>query len=71
MSDELSSAQKGILAADFFEIGVAMMKQKLRMKYGHSNPSDQQRELQEWLYRKHDEVPGDISGPIRIRYRAS
>ena len=70
MSNAMSTARKGLLVAEFFDIGVAMMEQKIRNKYGNSNPTEQRRELREWLYRAHDDVPGDVSGPVRIRYRA-
>jgi hypothetical protein len=71
MTTALSSAEKGLLLVELIEAGIAMMKLKLHRKYQGTDPVAEKCELDEWLYRKHDKIPGDVSGPsIRIRNKA-
>lgn len=67
MTTRLSSTEKGLLLVELIEAGMAMMKLKLRRKYQGTDPVAEKRELEEWLYRTHDKIPGEGSGSIRIR----
>ncbi len=63
----LSSKQKGMITAELWEAGVAMMKQSLIRKHGGRNPEAAQKDFDDWLYRRNDPIPGDVGGPVRIR----
>lgn len=62
----MSSEQKGMLTAELWEAGVAMMRQAFVRK-NNGQLSAAQREFEDWLYRKADPIPGDVAGPVRIR----
>ncbi len=70
MAEQLSTAEKGALVAEFFEAGVAMMERKLREQHGASNEAAVRRDLEKWLRRADDAIPGDVAGPVHVRYRA-
>ena len=70
MTTELTVAEKASLTYALFRAGLALMEQNCIRKHGSSNHDAAAREYQAWLHRKDDPVPGDVAGPVRIRYRA-
>lgn len=67
MSTNLSSEVKGLITADLCEVGIAMMKQSLMRRHSEDDAETVQREFENWLYRKSDPVPGDVSGDVSVR----
>ncbi|MDZ4199547.1 MAG: hypothetical protein U1E27_09710 [Kiritimatiellia bacterium] len=49
------------------EAGLALMRQKQRREGMADSSEDQDDLFRQWLLRRDDPIPGDVSGPIRIR----
>lgn len=67
MNRNLSSEEKGLVTADLCEAGIAMMKQSLVRRHSEDDAETVQWEFENWLYRKSDPVPGDVSGDVCVR----
>lgn len=67
MSERLSELEKGVITAELWAAGVAMMEQSLMRRRSANTASAVQAELQDWLYRRGETSCGDVAGPIRIR----
>lgn len=66
-TDALSAAQKMAIAMDLHDAGLALMRQKQVRDGIADSRRNPDRLFRQWLLRRDDPVPGDVSGPIRIR----
>jgi hypothetical protein len=66
MSNRLTEVEKGLITAELWEAGVAIMEQSLMRRRSTNSASAVQAELQDWLYRRGEDSCGDVAGPIRI-----
>ena len=55
------------IAITLHETGKAMAYQKIVRDHPGASASRIDSVWQDWLYRKKDVIPGDLSGPVRIR----
>lgn len=62
-------AEKMAVAMELHETGVALMRQKMMRESGAPSAAAAQGDLRQWLLRKNDPIPGDVAGPVRIRFR--
>lgn len=66
MSNRLTELERGVITAELWEAGIAMMEQSLMRRRSANAASAVQAELQDWLYRRGEDSVGDVAGPIRI-----
>lgn len=59
-----------ITAMDLHETGKALMYQKIVRENPGASAEAIDEMWRDWLFRRKDVIPGDVSGPVRIR-RAS
>jgi len=67
MKGNAEAIQKFAVTVALAESGIALMRQNLRRRNGQMSDVEIDRELQAWLERREDAIPGDVAGPVRIR----
>ena len=53
--------------ATLMEAGIVLMRENLRRRHPTATAAQVDVILRSWLYREDDPIPGDTSGPVRIR----
>ncbi len=54
-------------AADLMEAGFALMRQNLRRRHPADSEAEIEARFRAWKFREEDPIPGDVSGPVRVR----
>ena len=67
MKVSLPYTQKMALAITLHETGIALMRQKLLREPGDAGAGTPEERLKRWLWRRDDNIPGDVAGPVRVR----
>ena len=71
MTDPVKVRENAAATAALIEAGIAMMRQNLRRNHPGEDDAEIESLLRRWLYRMDDPIPGDVAGPVRVRYVAS
>jgi hypothetical protein len=67
MKSPLTAQQKAALTASLVDAGIALMRQNLRRAHPAATDAEIDDLLRSWLGRRADPIPGDVSGPVRVR----
>ncbi len=56
--------------AMLMDAGIALMRQNIRRRHPGNTQRQIDAELNAWLWRTDDPIPGDTAGPVRVRSRS-
>ena len=69
MDSDVRYADNAATAALLMEAGIALMRQNIARRHPRAGAREVDARLGAWLCRAGDRIPGDTSGPVRVRER--